>query len=86
MRCDRYARQEVIARILYFSPLMSTTKFSAKGFRHFPLDATGGFAFVDPPYPGTNNEACYRLSNEVDPMSLAIEALDRVDASGARSF
>jgi DNA adenine methylase len=81
--CNRYAREEVIARIRFFSPLMQATKFSARGFKHFPLDVSGGFTFLDPPYPGANNTACYGMSEKVDPMSLAMQALDRVAASGA---
>jgi DNA adenine methylase Dam len=85
---DRYARETVIARIQYFSPLMQATTFSADGCFACPIETIeiGAFVFADPPYPGTDNRACYGMRLHDDAvMDLQKRFLDRVVSSG-KSF
>lgn len=62
MNADRYARNTVIERIKYFSPLMKNTEFSSTDafdlVKFFSKDA---FVFVDPPYIDSNNLSCYDI-------------------------
>ena len=62
MTADRYARDAVISRILFFSDRMKNTKFFGDAFQ-VPITEKD-FVFVDPPYPSTNNRACYNISDE----------------------
>lgn len=64
MNADRYAYNSVIERIKYFSPLMKNTEFSNKGCYNF-IPNKNSFLFIDPPYPNTNNNACYRIDNNI---------------------
>jgi DNA adenine methylase len=85
---DRYARETIIARIRYFSPRMRATTFSADGCFACPIGAIEprAFVFADPPYPGTNNAACYGMHlDDHAVMDLQKRFLDRLAASG-KSF
>lgn len=83
MNADRYARDAVISRIQYFSPLMQQTTFSTSCW---DCDTpTGSFTFCDPPYPETNNAACYRIEDQKI-MTLNIDYLTKVAESGENFF
>lgn len=84
MQADRYARSAIIDRIRFFSPLMARTTFSAHGCWSLPALEAGDFVFCDPPYPDTNNAACYRVADDV--LDLNIAYLRHVQASPADFF
>jgi site-specific DNA-adenine methylase len=83
MNADRYAREAVISRIRHFSPLMQRTVF-VNSCWNLPTMGTGDFAFCDPPYPDTNNAACYRI--EDDALALNRTYFDHVFDSAADFF
>lgn len=85
MVADRYARKAVVDRIRYFSPLMQQSVFTSQGCWDVSIDGgADAFVFCDPPYPGTNTEACYRM--DADVMDLNLRYFDRVANSGAKFF
>jgi len=83
MNADRYARDAVIERISYFSPLMQQTTFSTSCWDcDTPIES---FTFCDPPYPETNNGACYRIKDE-EIMKLNLDYLAKMSMNGERFF
>jgi len=62
MKADRYSRETIIERINFFSPKMQNTTFSSNGCFTFTPDENS-FVFVDPPYPNTANDSCYKIDN-----------------------
>jgi DNA adenine methylase len=73
MNADRYARNIVLERIKHFSPLMKNTILSNNCF-DIKINKNS-FIFCDPPYPETNNEACYSIKNN-DVLELNIKYLE----------
>lgn len=84
MNADRYARDTVMDRIRFFSPLMSKTTFASSCW-DVPLPQNS-FTFCDPPYPETNNVACYRMSKNDDVMALNVEFMSRLAESRKKFF
>lgn len=83
MVADRYARDAVVERIVYFSPLMQETVFKTSCWDvALPAD---GFVFCDPPYPETNNDACYKLADR-HIMQLNVDFLKHVARSPSAFF
>lgn len=83
MNADRYARGAVIDRIRLFSPLMQQTSFVSSCWEcQFQAQ---DFVFCDPPYPETNNRACYRIEDD-DVLRLNLDFLHRVADSQASFF
>ena len=83
MNADRYAREAVIERIRFFSPRMQQSVFSGSCWDCM-FDA-GGFVFCDPPYPETNNSACYKIS-DLETMKLNKDFLVAVSNSTDNLF
>jgi len=81
MVADRYAYKKVVERIKYFSPRMNNTEFYKDAFdiKISPDD----FVFCDPPYPETNNSACYHIGNDVV-LDLNIKYLNNVVKSNCK--
>ena len=69
MNADRYARAAVVERIRFFHPLMQESTFSSKGCWDMTIE-NNSFVFCDPPYPETNNTACYRMDDDVSVLNL----------------
>lgn len=62
MNADRYARDTVLERIKFFGPRMKNTTVLSDAF-DIKLKPTD-FVFCDPPYPKTNNKACYEIDDD----------------------
>jgi DNA adenine methylase len=83
MNADRYARGAVIDRIGFLSPLMQSTTFSKSCWDcEFP---EGSFTFCDPPYPDTNNSACYKIEDQ-EIMNLNMNYLSVMAETGENFF
>ena len=80
MNADRYARESVIKRLKYFSPLMRNTTINNDCF---DINPTGkSFIFCDPPYPESNNKSCYNISDDV--LTLNLNYLEFLKESGSK--
>lgn len=85
MNADRYCRDHVVNRIQFFSPLMQETQLSSEGCFHFKCDSSNDFVFVDPPYPDTANESCYKIPTQ-DILKLNLDYLHFLCNSKASFF
>lgn len=74
MNADRYCREQIIERIQFFSPRMQQTEFSSDGCFTYQYVNDDNFVFVDPPYPDTANESCYKIDKQ-DILQLNINYL-----------
>jgi DNA adenine methylase len=81
MVADRYARTTVVDRIKFYAPRMKNTITYDNAFSI--LIGKNDFVFCDPPYPETNNNACYRIEDD-EILKLNIDYLKNVNDSGAR--
>lgn len=79
MKADRYARETVIERLKFFSPRMKHTEIYSDAF-DIPINEND-FVFCDPPYPETNNQACYKI-NDLEILKLNKDYLDKLVKTG----
>ena len=68
----------------FFSPLLQNTTLYSD-FRDLPTPKAGDFVFLDPPYTGSDNRACYGMTEveNDETMTLAQDAYDWVVGSKA---
>jgi len=79
-----YIFDRIAAQVNFFSPLLQgTTLYS--DFRDLPTPKAGDFVFLDPPYTGSDNRACYGMTEveNDETMTLAQDAHDWVVGSKA---
>jgi site-specific DNA-adenine methylase len=79
-----YIFDRIAAQLNFFSPLLQNTTLYSD-FRDLPTPKAGDFVFLDPPYTGSDNRACYGMTEveNDETMTLAQDAYDWVVGSKA---
>ena len=72
-----YIYERIAAQVSFFSPLLQNTTLYSD-FRDLPTPKAGDFILLDPPYTGSDNRACYGMTEveNDETMTLAQDAYD----------